>query len=33
VDWNLVAKDSFVSGAWDNTVKFWSPERSVLISV
>jgi peroxin-7 len=27
VDWNMVAKDTFVSGAWDNTVKFWSPER------
>jgi peroxin-7 len=27
IDWNLVGKHNFVSGAWDNTVKLWDPLR------
>ncbi len=27
VDWNLVSKDTFISGSWDNTIKLWTPER------
>merc|ERR1712093_281740 len=27
VDWNVVRKDVFVSGSWDNTAKLWSPHR------
>jgi len=27
VDWNLVTKDTFISGSWDNSIKLWSPER------
>lgn len=27
VDWNLVAKDTFVSASWDGTLKVWHPER------
>lgn len=32
VNWNLVAKDSFVSASWDGTLKVWRPEvpRSLL---
>lgn len=26
VNWNLVAKDSFVSASWDGTIKVWRPE-------
>ncbi|KAJ3120144.1 peroxisomal targeting signal 2 receptor, partial [Physocladia obscura] len=28
VNWNLVRKDSFVSGSWDHTIKLWSPESN-----
>ncbi|KAI8907395.1 WD40-repeat-containing domain protein, partial [Gorgonomyces haynaldii] len=28
VDWNLVRKDQFVSGSWDNTIKLWRPEAN-----
>eukprot|EP00475_Leptophrys_vorax_P002944 TRINITY_DN1167_c0_g1_i1.p1 TRINITY_DN1167_c0_g1~~TRINITY_DN1167_c0_g1_i1.p1 ORF type:complete len:350 (-),score=63.30 TRINITY_DN1167_c0_g1_i1:46-1062(-) len=27
IDWNLVGKHAFVSGAWDNTVKLWDALR------
>ncbi|KAJ3227412.1 peroxisomal targeting signal 2 receptor [Clydaea vesicula] len=26
VNWNLVRKDCFVSGSWDNQIKIWNPE-------
>lgn len=26
VNWNLVAKDVFVTGSWDLTIKIWNPE-------
>lgn len=31
VDWNLVRKDLFVSGSWDETIKLWNPveDRSI----
>lgn len=31
VDWNLVSKDTFLSCAWDHTVKLWSPQRQASI--
>nr|CCA21678.1 peroxisomal targeting signal 2 receptor putative [Albugo laibachii Nc14] len=31
VQWNLVAKDSFLSASWDPSVKLWTPERTQSI--
>jgi WD40 repeat protein len=28
VDWNLVNKENFLSGAWDNTIKLWHPSQA-----
>ncbi|KAK5582461.1 hypothetical protein RB653_004046 [Dictyostelium firmibasis] len=31
VDWNLVTKDTFITGSWDQSIKIWNPrtERSL----
>jgi peroxin-7 len=26
VDWNMVEKERFISGSWDDTIKLWHPE-------
>ena len=31
IDWNLVAKESFVSSSWDGSVKLWVPERPASV--
>ncbi|KAJ3231973.1 peroxisomal targeting signal 2 receptor [Chytriomyces hyalinus] len=31
VKWNLVRKDTFVSGSWDHQIKIWSPESNVSL--
>eukprot|EP01104_Vermistella_antarctica_P004474 TRINITY_DN14918_c0_g1_i1.p1 TRINITY_DN14918_c0_g1~~TRINITY_DN14918_c0_g1_i1.p1 ORF type:complete len:311 (+),score=48.49 TRINITY_DN14918_c0_g1_i1:157-1089(+) len=31
VDWNLVYKDTFLSGSWDCDIKLWSPERRTSV--
>lgn len=28
VQWNLVAKDTFLSASWDPSIKLWTPERT-----
>ncbi|KAJ3060880.1 peroxisomal targeting signal 2 receptor [Podochytrium sp. JEL0797] len=32
VNWNLVRKDTFISGSWDHCIKLWSPESNKSIS-
>lgn len=32
VDWNLITKDMFATGSWDDTIKLWSPESGQSIS-
>ncbi|CAG8594985.1 23022_t:CDS:2 [Cetraspora pellucida] len=32
VHWNLIKKDSFVSGSWDSAIKLWRPEVSQSLS-
>jgi WD40 repeat protein len=31
VDWNLITKDQFATGSWDDTIKLWSPESPTSI--
>lgn len=31
IDWNLVGKRFFVSGAWDNALKLWDPQRGISL--
>lgn len=33
VDWNLVSKDTFLSGSWDGTVKVCLPSTDVLVCI
>lgn len=33
VDWNLVSKNTFVSGSWDHAIKLWAPERVRVLSL
>jgi peroxin-7 len=27
IDWNLLKKDTFITGSWDGTIKWWSPRQ------
>ncbi len=31
VDWNLISKETIISGAWDNTIKLWHPDETRAI--
>ncbi|KAJ3330201.1 peroxisomal targeting signal 2 receptor [Blyttiomyces sp. JEL0837] len=31
VNWNLVRKDTFISGSWDQSIKLWSPQSDVSL--
>ena len=31
VDWNLITKDQFATGSWDDTIKLWSPESPTSV--
>ncbi|CAG8644266.1 27787_t:CDS:2, partial [Dentiscutata erythropus] len=33
VYWNLIKKDSFVSGSWDHTIRLWRPEVPQSLSI
>lgn len=31
-DWNLISKDMFATGSWDDTIRLWSPEAGQSIT-
>lgn len=33
LDWNLVYKDTFLSGSYDTSIKWWSPARETSLQV